>query len=318
MRLIQAAVTVFLVATLTFLAVHLAPGDPLQVLQDSPRVAANDVAQLRRLYHLDQPVWTQYAYYVVQLAHLDLGYSFGQHRPVLDALVEALPATVELALAAICVMFGLGVGIGAYQGAHANSPLDRMFSAGALVLWAAPSFWLALLLIVVFVERLHLLPAVGAVDVGVYDSLGLFAQVLDRLRHLVLPGLTLGLIGAGYLSRYQRTAMRAALSQPFVRAARARGLTNATVLLRHALRNALLPAVAIFGVELPSLLSGAVIVEPVFGWPGMGRLAAGAIFQRDYPLVTGAAILAATVVVAGTLVADLLAHLVDPRLRTPA
>ena len=316
-RLMQSAVTVLLVATLTFLAIHLAPGDPLQVVHDSPRATPRDLAELRQHYHLDDPVLVQYAHYLAQLVRGDWGTSFGQHRSVLAALGEALPATIELAIGAFCIMFGLGVTMGAWQGAHAGSSGDRVLSATSLVLWAVPAFWLALLLIIVFVDQLHWFPASGATDIVLYDTLGAGAKVADRLRHLVLPALALGIVQVGYPARYQRTALIEALRQPFVRAARARGLPRRAV-LQHALRNALLPAAALFGTEMPALLSGAVVVEAVFGWPGMGRLAATAIFQRDYPLVTGAAILAAICVVVAGLVSDLMIQLADPRLRSAA
>ena len=315
-RLAQAVATIFLVATLTFLAVHLAPGDPLQALNESPRVNPSDVSALRRQYHLDDPVPVQYVRYLVQLGRGDLGYSFGQHRPVAAAIAEAMPATLELALGALVIMFGLGLVLGVYQGAHAGSPADRALSAASLTLYAVPAFWLALLLILVFAQALHWLPASGATGESLTPTFG--AALVDRLRHLVLPASTLGVVGAAYVARFQREATRDARHQPFVRAARAKGLSSGAVLWRHVAANALLPAIALAGIELPGLLSGVVVVESVFGWPGLGRVAADAIFQRDYPLVTGAALLTATLVVLGNLAADALARVADPRLRVAA
>ena len=308
---------VLAVATLTFVLLHAAPGDPL-ALDESRYVSPETVAQMRRNLGLEQPLAVQYLRYLANLAHGDLGVSFSLHRPVWDALRETIPNTLILTVAALVVDFTVGVSMGTVQGARPGSGLDSLLSATSLAFYSMPVFWLGLMLLLAFGQELAWLPVAGMRDpvVGAFTSPA--GRLVDLGRHLILPALTLGLAGAAGTARYQRAAMLEVIRQDYVRAARAKGLTDRVVLWRHALRNALLPTITLMGLSLPTLLSGAVLVESVFAWPGMGRLSADAIFRRDYPVVTGAAILAATLVVAGSLVADLLYRVVDPRTRSAA
>jgi peptide/nickel transport system permease protein len=181
-----------------------------------------------------------------------------------------------------------------------------------------PVFWLGLMMLLVFGERLGWLPVGGTHDAVLYSNMGALGRIADRLRHLALPALTLGLVGAAVTARYQRAAMLEVATQDFLRTARAKGLAERVVLVRHALRNALLPAITLFGLAFPLLLSGAVLVEKVFAWPGLGQLAVDAIHRRDYAVVTGAAIVTAVMVVLGNVIADVLYRLVDPRTREAA
>lgn len=314
-RLGQVAVVAFGVVTLSFILIHLAPGSPLTGSGESQYVAPQIIEQTRRNFGLDQPLPVQYLRYLANLARGDWGLSFSQHRPVLDAFRDALPNTLILALAALALDFTLGITLGAFQGMRPHSRADRFWSAVTLTLYSVPSFWLGLMLLLVFGQELRWFPVGGVVDPVVHPLLSPPARLLDRLWHLVLPALTLGLIGAAATARYQRAAMLEVIRQDFIRTARAKGLSDVAVALRHALRNALLPTITLFGLALPMLLSGAVLVETVFAWPGMGRLAVEAVQRRDYPLVTGAAILAALAVLAGNALADLLVRLADPRTR---
>ena len=315
-RLGQAVVVTFSVATLTFILIHAAPGSPL-VSSDALHVSPEIIAQTRRNFGLDQPLPVQYLRYLENLARGNWGMSFSQHRPVLDVFKDALPNTLLLAVAALLVDFTLGIAIGTAQGMRPGSRLDRIWSAVTLTLYSIPQFWLGLMVVLIFGLELHWLPVSGAVEPGLYPLLSPIGKVLDRLRHLVLPALTLGLIGAAATARYQRAAILDVVRQDFIRTARAKGLSERAVTFRHALRNALLPIVTLFGLAFPILLSGAVLVEYVFSWPGMGKIAVDAIAQRDYFVVTGAAILVAFTVVLGNLVADVLMWLVDPRTRQP-
>jgi peptide/nickel transport system permease protein len=312
-RLGQGAVVVFAVATLVFVLLQAAPGDPLTIVGE--RVSPDDLDRLRRSFGLDRPVPEQYLKYLASLARGDLGVSLTQHRPVLDALADAIPNTLLLAAAALLVDFGLGLAIALFQATRAGTRTDHLLSALTITLYSTPVFWLGLLLLVWFGQGLGWFPAAGATDPIAYATLSLPARLLDRLHHVVLPALTLGLAAAGYTARHQRSALLEVLGQDFVRTARAKGLRARVVLLRHALRNALLPTITLAGLALPVLLSGSVLVESVYSWPGMGRLAAEAVGRRDYPLVTGAALLAAVMVVLGSLLADLAARAADPRLR---
>jgi peptide/nickel transport system permease protein len=316
-RLLHAAGIVFLVATITFVLLQLAPGDPLTPVGESAFVPRSVVEQQRRNFGLDRPISEQYLRYLANLARGDLGYSFREHRPAWHAIRDRLANTLFLAVAGLTVAFGVGMLAGVAQGARPGSRRDDVLSFLSLALYSTPVFWLGVMLLLVFAEALGWLPATGAVDPAVHAQLPFLGRVWDRLTHLILPGLTLGLAGAAVIARYQRAAMLEAIGQDFIRSARARGLGDRAVLLRHALRNALLPIVTLFGLAFPLLLSGAVLVETVFAWPGMGKLTVDAIQARDYAVVTGATILAATLVVTGNLLADLLYWALDPRTREP-
>ena len=313
-RLVAALAILWTVATLTFVAIHAAPGDPFLPTAERPADPAV-VATLRRQFGLDRSLPEQYARYLGALATGDLGVSFSQRRPVAAAIADALPHTLLLAAAALLLDYAIGIAIGLVQAATAGRRLDDALTVLTLMIASLPAFWVALVLLLVFGEWLRWLPVAGAYDPALYDALPLAGRVADRLRHLALPAATLGIIGAAATARYQRAALLEALGQEYVRTARAKGLGERRVLLRHAWRNALVPITALVGLALPFLLTGAVLVETVFAWPGMGRLAADAITLRDYPLVTGTAVTASAVVVLGSVVADVLLQVVDPRVR---
>lgn len=316
-RVGAAALVAFGVATITFLLIHLAPGSPLAGSGENPYVSAEAIARMRRNFALDRPLHVQYVRYVANLVRGDWGMSFTMHRPVLDAFRDALPNTLVLAAAALLVDFVLGIGVGTLQGMRPGSRVDRVFSAATLTLYSVPQFWLGLMLVLVFGQELRWLPVGGVVDPALYHARGLLGKLWDRAEHLLLPALTLGVIGAAATARYQRAAVLEVIRQDFIRTARAKGLSEGAVAL-HALRNAILPTITLLGLSLPVLLSGAVLVETVFAWPGMGRLAVEAIQRRDYPVVTGAATLVAFAVVAGNLAADVLTRIADPRTREPS
>lgn len=316
-RLAAGVAILWAVITLTFVAIHAAPGDPFLPAADRPTDPAV-AARLRAQFGLDRPLIEQYVRYLGQVARGNLGISFTQRRPVAEALAGAVPQTVLLAGAALAIDFVLGIALGAVMAARAGRASDMALTTVTLLVGAMPVFWVGLVLLLVFGEWLHWLPLGGAYDPALYGALSPVAQLGDRLRHLVLPALTLGLVGAGWTARYQRAAVLDALSQEWVRAARAKGASEGRVLWRHALRPALLPTVTLFGLSFPFLLTGAVLVEAVFSWPGMGRLAADAVAARDYPLVMATTIAASAMVVVGSLVADLLAAAVDPRIRLDA
>ena len=313
-RVAASAAIVGAVVTLTFLLLHLAPGQPFLPGAETP-IDPAVVAELRREFGLDRPLTVQYAKYLVALAHGQLGESFALHRPVAEALEDAIPNTLVLTGAALALDLLLGLVLGVYQAARARRLPDVALSAATLFVSSVPTFWLGLLLLLVFGEWLHWFPVGGVVDPVLHHSLPWAGRVADRLWHLALPACTLGAVGAAATARYQRAAVLEVIGQDYVRTARAKGLTERRVVLVHALRNALLPLVTLLGLSLPFLLTGTVLVETVFAWPGMGKLAADAIFRRDYPVVLAAAIAASVMVVAGNFVADLLYTVADPRIR---
>ncbi len=317
-RLAHAAGIVLLVATLTFFLLHLAPGDPLTGVGEYSFIPPEIVEQQRRNFGLDQPVYVQYARYLANLGRGEFGYSFREHRPAAQVILDRIPNTLALAGAALVIAFALGVLIGALQAARPGSRLDDALSMATLTLYSMPVFWLGVMLLLLFGVNLGWLPVGGVVDQAAYPYLSPLGRLGDRLSHLLLPALTLGLVGAAVVARYQRAELLDVIHQDFVRTARAKGLSRASVFWRHAVRNALMPVVTLFGLFFPLLLSGAVLVETVFAWPGIGRLAVDSIRARDYAVVTALAVIAAVMVVLGNLIADLLYRVVDPRTRNAA
>ena len=312
-RLVASVAIVFAVITFIFILIHLAPGKPCSENLD-PRVCN----LLTRQFGLDQPIAVQYWRYLVQLAHGNLGMSFSLRRPVWDALVETVPFTLQLAGVALVFDFVVGLGLGIYQATRVNRLPDLMLGNVTLFIYSLPTFWLAPILLLVFGEKLGWFPVGGASDPIFCPQVDSLYCVADRLWHLVLPATTLGVVGAAGTARFQRAAMLEVASQDYVRTARAKGVPERQIVLRHQLRNALLSFITRFGLAFPFLLTGAVLVETIFAWPGMGRLAFDAIGTRDYPVVTASALIASTVVVAGNLLADILLGFADPRLRVHA
>lgn len=312
-RVLQMLVVVLLVTTASFVLVHLAPGDPFA--SEDPRMTTEMRERWRAEFGLDQPLGQQYVRYVSNVARGNLGQSFSLHRPVADAIADALPRTLLLvsvggALALLC-----GIALGVYQTTHRGHPLERATSTASLLAYSLPDFWVAIVLLLVFANWIPLLPAGGVVDPVMYDYLGPWDQFVDRVRHLLLPALALALVTAGGIARHQRAALAEVMGADFVRTARAKGLSEGATVRRHALRNALLPVITLFGLMLPGLVGGSVFVEKVFSWNGMGLLAVNAIGARDYPLITASVAVGGVVVALGSLLADLLYALADPRLR---
>jgi ABC-type dipeptide/oligopeptide/nickel transport system permease component len=285
------------VVTIVFALLHVS-GDPatLLVTQDATQA---DIAEIRRAYGLDQPLSVQYARFVGRAARGDLGYSYRQGLPVTELIIERLRATCELALAGLAVAVLLGVPLGIVAAARHGSAVDTAAMSVALLGTSVPSFWLGLLLIIVFGVHLGWLPISGY---------GTFA-------HLLMPAFVLGGFYAAQVSRLTRTSLLEVLAQDFVRTAWAKGLAMRTVLLKHVLRNATLPVMTVLGLDFGRMLGGAVVVETIFAWPGMGRLAVQAVLGRDFPVVQGTAIIGAAIFLAVNLLIDLLYGWVDPRLR---
>ena len=312
-RLGAAALTIFLVVTITFGLAHLAPGEPM--LADAERLHADParVSRVRTEFGLDRPLAAQYAMYVGNALRGNLGESFTMRRPVTAVLMERLPRTALLAGASLLVAFVLGIALAAVQASRAGSWEDGALSAVTLVFYSTPTFWLGLVLLVVFGQWLGWLPVGGMTTAVEHARMSAMGQMMDVGRHLVLPAITLALVQTAEIARYQRGALVDALGSEFVRAARARGLSAWAVLVRHALRSALAPLVTLAGMSVPALLAGSVLVESVFGWPGMGRLTYDAIVTRDYNLILAAGLVSGALVALGSLAADVAAHALDPR-----
>lgn len=312
-RVLQALLVVWAAATLVFVLLRLAPGDPYTTRFDGVGVTASQRAVWVAQYGLDQPMPTQYMRWIGNLARGDLGWSTWQQRPVRDVLRDALPNTLLLMGLALCSSILLGMVIGAWQGTRVGTTGDNVVSTASLVAYSLPEFWLALLLIQVFAQGLGWLPSTGVVD-STYDYLSPGRQFLSRIEHLVLPWLALTIVGTAVFARYQRGSVREAWREPFIRTARAKGLGERAV-RQHAWRASLSPMITLAGLVFPALLGGAVFVERIFSWPGMGDVTVRAVDARDYDLVTAAVIVGSAMTVIGSLAADSLAQLADPRTR---
>lgn len=313
-RLAQAAVIVAIVAVITFALIHLAPGDPFTGVMDNPNVSETVRQTLRAQYGFDRPLPEQFVKYVNSLAHGELGWSFSHERPVREVLATALPNTLLLMVVALVGSFALGIVIALVQVARRGSATDHALSGVSLLFISMPDFWLALLTLLAFAYWVPLFPVGGTVDV-MHEYMGFGRRVMDRLWHLVLPALTLTALASAAVARYQRAALLDVLPADYIRTARLKGLTERQILRRHALRNALLPIITMIGLSFPALLTGTFFVEKIFAWQGMGYAVVNAIGARDYQLVMGGVIIGSVMVTLGSLLADLLYALADPRLR---
>jgi len=318
-RLLHTLVVLFGVALLTFGLIHLTPGDPVLVMlgQDA---TPSELERLRHLLELDQPLHIQFVNYLGRLATGQLGDSIFQRQPVARLLAERFPATVELTLAAMLVAIVVGMLTGIISALRPYSAFDVVAMFVALSGVAMPVFWLGMLAILLFSLQLGWLPSFGRGEpvtdaVGAWVRFGDPTDVIDSFKHLLMPALTLGAFSAALISRLVRSALLEVLGQDYVRTARAKGVRAVLVIARHALPNALIPVVTVIGLQVGTLLGGAIIAETIFAWPGIGRLLIQAINQRDYPLVQGIVLMTALVVSAINLVVDLLYGVINPRVR---
>lgn len=311
-RLLQAVPLVLGVLVITFMLIHLAPGDPLYILAGDGGNTAY-YAEMRARYGFDRPLHEQLGRYMVAVLRGDFGYSFSYQQPVYQVILRRVPATLLLMGAALGFSTIVGLLLGVVTATRPHSPLDYGITVTTLTVYAMPVFWLGQLLIIVFAVRLKLFPVQGMVSVR--ENYTGMRHALDVLRHLALPALTLGMLQLALTARLTRTSLREALNEDFVRTARAKGLHERTVLLRHALRHALLPIVTVIGGQIGVLLTGAALTETIFAWPGLGRLLLDATLNRDYPLLMAIFILVAVTVVVANLLTDLVYTLLDPRVR---
>ncbi len=304
-----------LVATIVFFLIHAAPGDPFSASLDNPGISESVRAAWRHSYGFDRPILEQYVRYVASVARGDLGFSFSLQRPVTDALASALPNTLLLMGISLIAAFAIGIAVAVTQVRRRGKPTDRVLGGISIFLFSVPDFWLAMLMLVSLAYWVPLFPIGGSVDPVMHDTMGAGARGIDRLRHLVLPALTLALLYFPVIARHQRAALLESVGSDYITTARAKGVSENSLITRHALQNALLPVVSILGVAFPALLTGAVFVEKVFSWPGMGLLIVNSINSRDYPLLTAAVLLGSTFVIIGSILADVAYRWLDPRLR---
>ncbi len=308
-RLGQALVVLWLVSLAGFAVLHLAPGGPAAIYAMSPSMSAEDVERLTRQLGLDRPLHEQYARWIGGFVSGNWGRSYRDDRPVLQVVADRVPPTVVLMVSAFTIAVLLGLGTGIVGAIRQYSLFDHAMTLSAMIALSIPTFWLGLMAIYFFAELLHALPP------GNVETIGAPFSLMDRLTHLVLPAGTLGVVMVATWSRYTRASMLEVIGEDYIRTARAKGLSASVIVLKHALRNALTPLVTLGALQLPLVFSGALVTETVFTWPGMGRLFVDSIGYRDYPVLMGILMFTALLVVAGSLLADLLYGVIDPRVR---
>lgn len=313
--------TLFGITVVTFVIMHLTPGDPVKLQQQlvsggmaNSVVAKEVIEQTRKLYGLDQPVHIQYARWVRRLVQLDFGESFIDQRPVLTKIAETLPITITLNLLSMWLIYLIAIPTGVWSALRPRGWIDQVIGLGFYVLYSLPSFWVAFLLLAVFAtgDYFDWFPLVGFVSEGA-EGLPWYRWVGNVAWHLVLPVVCMTYGGFAFLSRFGRTVMLEVVNQDYIRTARAKGLREWHVIVHHGVRNALIPFVTLMGTLLPGLLGGSIIIEQIFSIPGMGRLSFEAVMSRDYPLVMGIATIDAVLTLVSLLIADLLYVWVDPR-----
>jgi peptide/nickel transport system permease protein len=317
---------IVMISLLVFLLIHAAPGDPADLLL-SDQASTQDIAEARHQWGLDQPIYVQYFRFLINLLQGNFGTSFRYSDPVITLIGERLPATIELAFASLLIAVALGVPLGVWAGAKPNSWADNFGSFFGFFGISMPSFWFGIMLILVVAGYLNWLPSSGRSTYGIargsesgfyiVGSLlaGNFKAAWDGIAHIIMPAIALGTNMMGIIMRVTRSAVLEVMHEDYVRTARAKGVDESTVLWRHVLRNALVPVVTVGGLELGTLLSGSIIVETVFAWPGSGSLLISAIQSRDYPLITGTVIIYTLAFVAINFMIDILYAAVDPRIR---
>jgi peptide/nickel transport system permease protein len=316
-RLVLAIPLLVGITFVSFVVIHLAPGEPVVVQTGDMSVQANaqTVQLLREMYGLDQPLPVQYWRWLSRLVRLDFGRSFAPDaRPVLEKIGERLPVTFFLNIVELAIIVTLAVPIGVLSATRQYSAFDKITTVFVFIGFATPDFWLALLLMILFGVQLGWLPISGLRSLN-WEYLSFWRQQTDFLSHLVLPVLVATFGGLAGFSRYMRQSMLEVIRQDYIQSARAKGLSEGVVIGKHALRNAMLPIVTILGLSLPGLIGGSVIVESIFAIPGMGQLMVQAVFERDYPVIMGNLVIVSTLTLVANLVADVAYGLVDPRIR---
>lgn len=302
----------------SFLVVHLAPGSAVDAAAGmDPKMSAAVKEKLTRLYGLDRPVTVQYADWMSHLVRLDFGASFSDGRPVIQKIGEAVPVTLGINLLALFFIFLAGIPLGVFGAVRRGGAGDKASTVLTFAAFSIPTFWLSLLLMSFFGVRLGWLPVSGVHSVF-FEDLTAGQKAADVARHLVLPVFVASFTGVAGLSRYMRSGMADALRKPYVRTARAKGLSERRVLYGHTLPNALLPVITVLGLSVPGLLGGSVIFETIFSIPGMGRLFFNSVFMRDYPVIMGVLVLGACLTLIGNFLADLCYAIADPRIRVEA
>ncbi|OUR76950.1 ABC transporter permease [Alphaproteobacteria bacterium 46_93_T64] len=314
-RLLHAALLILAVLVLNFLLIHLAPGDPADVIAGEMGGATEEMlAEIRQLYGLDKPVIVQLGIYLSRAVQGDLGQSFFYNAPVVDLIMGRIGPTILLVTAALTFAIVIGTFLGVLASHKPKGFLSGFITVFSVIGYSAPIFWTGIMLVILLAWKIPIFPISGMYDITVEGSV--FAKIFDVLRHLVLPALTLGIVYIAQYARLTRASMLEILGSDYIRTARAKGVSSSKIYGYHALRNAILPVVTIAGLQFGSIISGAVLVETVFSWPGLGTLAFDSILARDYPTVLGILFFSALLVIIANVITDIIYRFVDPRIRT--
>ncbi|NLB34821.1 MAG: ABC transporter permease [Elusimicrobia bacterium] len=313
-RLLASIPVFFGITILSFVIMRLAPGSPVDTVSMSPGVDTRARERLYSSYGLERPLHIQYLSWLKRVVTLDFGESFRDGEKVSSKIIERLPATLFLNLSALILIFSLSIPIGVISAVKQNTIIDRGLTFFVFLGYSIPSFALALLLMYFFGLKLGWLPVSGIVSVN-FEFLSPMGKLADIILHLILPVMTLGLSGLAFISRYMRSSMLEVIGKDYIRAARARGVSEKSLIFNHAFKNALIPVVTMVGLLIPGLIGGSVVFETIFSWPGMGRLAYSAIMSRDYPVIMGVGVIMAVLTLLGNLLSDIGYAAVDPRIR---
>jgi len=314
-RLLLMIPLIFGITLITFTVIHLAPGNPVEVQTEmSLKVTAQAKENLKKLYGLDKPLHVQYLNWITRFVKLDFGKSFVDGRKVLDKIAERIPITLTINILSMLIIFAIAIPIGILSATKQYSLFDKLSTVFVFVGFSTPTFWLALLLMILFGVNMGILPISGIQSIDV-SEMGPFDRLLDWISHLILPVGISAFGGIAGLSRYSRSSMLEVIRQDYIKTARAKGLKESKVIFRHAFRNALMPIVTILGLSVPGLIGGGVIFETIFAIPGMGQLFYASTMARDYPTIMGILVIGAILTLFGNLIADISYALVDPRVR---
>ncbi|GAB1401637.1 ABC transporter permease [Elusimicrobiota bacterium] len=314
-RLISSIPILFGITIITFAVMHLTPGKPTDLMTDmNMKVSAQSKERLQKLYGLDKPVYIQYTDWLKRFVFFDFGTSFKDSRLARDKIFERLPATILLNFVSLFFTCLIAIPIGIYSAIKKDSVIDKGLTVILFICFSIPSFWLALVFMILFGLQLGWVPISGLYSFN-FDNMNIFMKILDISKHLILPVSVSVIVSLATLSRYTRSGMLDVLKQDYIKTAYAKGLSQKQVILRHALKNTLLPMITIIGLSIPALIGGSFIFETIFSYPGIGRLGYEAVMSRDYPVVMGIATLSAILTLAGNIIADVSYKFADPRIK---
>jgi peptide/nickel transport system permease protein len=307
-RILQAIPLLIIISIISFLLIKLAPGDPVQAFI-TPKMSAADIERIRQNLGLDKPIYLQYFYWIKNILQGDFGYSLTNYRPVLDLILERIPATLGLMGASLLLSLVIGIPLGLLSASYKNKFVDNIITFFSYIGISIPSFWFAIVLIYILSLKFHLLPSIGMHSVGIEGS------IWDVIKHGIMPCIVLSSQTLAVITRYIRSSTISQLEEDYVMVAYSKGLNKKQVVFKHVLRNAILPVITILGMSLPDLVSGAFITETVFGWPGMGRLGISSIMSYDYSVIMAITMFSSFLLILGNLLSDVLYGIADPRIR---